>query len=54
MEEAFIDPTRIRAEYADLRLDRTAAAVRRRAMDLGIKLAGSKRELGLKAKPGKT
>jgi hypothetical protein len=50
MEKAFIDPTRIRAEYADLRLDRTAAGDRRRAMDLGIKLAGSKRELRLKAK----
>jgi hypothetical protein len=33
-----------------VRLNRTAAGVRRRAMDLGIKLAGSKRELGLKAK----
>ena len=33
-----------------VRLDRTAAGVRRRAMDLGVKLAGSKRELGLKVK----
>jgi hypothetical protein len=33
-----------------VRLNRTAAGIRRRAMDLGIKLAGSKRELGLKAK----
>ncbi len=33
-----------------VRLNRTAAGVRRRAMDLGLRLAGSKRELGLKAK----
>jgi hypothetical protein len=33
-----------------LRLNRSAAGVRKRAMDLGIKLAGSKRQLGLKAK----
>ena len=33
-----------------VRLNRTAAGVRKRAMDLGVKLAGSKRELGLKAK----
>ena len=33
-----------------VRLNRTAAGVRKRAMDLGIKLAGSKRELGLKVK----
>jgi len=32
------------------RLNRTAAGVRKRAIALGIKLAGSKRELGLKAK----
>jgi hypothetical protein len=33
-----------------VRLNRTAAGVRKRAMDLDVKLAGSKRELGLKAK----
>ena len=33
-----------------VRLNRTPAGVRKRAMDLGIKLAGSKREVGLKAK----
>ena len=33
-----------------VRLNRAAAGVRKRAMNLGIKLAGSKRELGLKAK----
>jgi hypothetical protein len=33
-----------------VRLNRTAVGVRRRAMDLGIRLAGSKRELGLKKK----
>jgi hypothetical protein len=33
-----------------VRLNHTAAGVRRRAMDLGVKLAGSKRELGLKVK----
>jgi hypothetical protein len=33
-----------------VRLNRTAAGVRKRAMALGIKLAGSKRELGLKVK----
>jgi hypothetical protein len=33
-----------------VRLNHTAAGVRKRAMGLGIKLAGSKRELGLKAK----
>jgi len=33
-----------------VRLNRTAAGVRRRAMDLGVKLAGSKRELGPKTK----
>ena len=37
-----------------VRLNRTAAGVRKRAMDLGIKLAGSKRELGLKAEAGKS
>jgi hypothetical protein len=33
-----------------VRLNRTAAGVRMRAMDLGVRLAGSKREPGLKAK----
>ena len=33
-----------------VRLNRTPAGVRKRAMDLGVKLAGSKREVGLKAK----
>jgi hypothetical protein len=33
-----------------VRLNRTAAGVRRRAMDLGVRLAGSKRELKPKAK----
>jgi hypothetical protein len=33
-----------------VRLNRTPAGVRKRAMDLGFKLAGSKRELELKAK----
>src|ERR1700686_1481044 len=33
-----------------VRLNRTPAGIRKRAMDLGVKLAGSKRELGLKAK----
>jgi hypothetical protein len=33
-----------------VRLNRTPAGVRKRAMDLGIKLAGSKREVELKAK----
>jgi hypothetical protein len=33
-----------------VRLNRTAAGVRKRAMDLGVRLAGSKRKLGLKAK----
>ena len=33
-----------------VRLNRTPAGVRKRAMGLGVKLAGSKRELGLKAK----
>ncbi len=37
-----------------LRLNRTAAGIRKRAMQLGVALAGSKRDLGLKAKPGKT
>ena len=33
-----------------VRLNRTSAGVRKRAMGLGVKLAGSKREVELKAK----